>query len=153
MGSGKEMPHTTRCQVRARYQQRLAWATVTRTKSSIHASGSNEPCIQPHPLQADRDNVIPADIHPYIPEKGSQSATSGSASDMGVSVQCVFDNPHYCVTPGQMLVAYDGVVCLGGGVIDGFGPTMYTTQRNIKDGMVGVGRVTQDDMTPGSESD
>ncbi|WP_409365756.1 tRNA 2-thiouridine(34) synthase MnmA [Halomonas sp. PAMB 3264] len=33
------------------------------------------------------------------------------------SVEVVFDDPQWAVTPGQSLVLYDGDVCLGGGVI------------------------------------
>ncbi|MDP3534836.1 MAG: tRNA 2-thiouridine(34) synthase MnmA [Halomonas sp.] len=33
------------------------------------------------------------------------------------SVEVVFDDPQWAVTPGQSLVLYDGDICLGGGVI------------------------------------
>ncbi|MFG6667919.1 tRNA 2-thiouridine(34) synthase MnmA [Halomonas sp. HNIBRBA4712] len=33
------------------------------------------------------------------------------------SVEVIFDDPQWAVTPGQSLVLYDGDVCLGGGVI------------------------------------
>ena len=33
------------------------------------------------------------------------------------TVEVVFDDPQWAVTPGQSLVLYDGEICLGGGVI------------------------------------
>eukprot|EP01134_Creolimax_fragrantissima_P001452 CFRG1452T1 len=102
MGIGP-MPHRFRCQVRARYQQRLAWATLTQVDTD---TCDTPPCHHPNKPQVQSGNPIQAKV----------------------SVLCEFDNPHYTVTPGQMLVAYDDTVCLGGGVIDGLGPTVYETE-------------------------
>jgi len=33
------------------------------------------------------------------------------------SVEVIFDDPQWAVTPGQSLVLYDNDICLGGGVI------------------------------------
>ncbi len=48
--------------------------------------------------------------------KGGPLTGGGDAS----AVRLHFDQPQWAVTPGQSAVLYDGDVCLGGGVIDGF---------------------------------
>jgi tRNA-specific 2-thiouridylase len=36
----------------------------------------------------------------------------------GGGFEVAFDAPQWAVTPGQSVVAYDGEVCLGGGIIE-----------------------------------
>ena len=48
--------------------------------------------------------------------KGGPLTGGGDAS----AVRLHFDQPQWAVTTGQSAVLYDGDVCLGGGVIDGF---------------------------------
>ncbi|MCD6004380.1 tRNA 2-thiouridine(34) synthase MnmA [Halomonas sp. IOP_6] len=43
------------------------------------------------------------------------------------TVEVVFDDPQWAVTPGQSLVLYDGEICLGGGVIRATWNTTETT--------------------------
>jgi len=36
----------------------------------------------------------------------------------GNRVKLVFDEPQFCITPGQAAVWYDGDILLGGGIIE-----------------------------------
>jgi len=52
-----------------------------------------------------------------VTEDGRRLASAGTASNSQDGFGISFASPQWAVTPGQSVVAYDGDVCLGGGII------------------------------------
>ncbi len=61
--------------------------------------------------------ALPARLTARIRYRQSEQPCSITAA--GSNLRVDFDSPQRAVTPGQMVVFYDGEVCLGGGVIEG----------------------------------
>ena len=63
---------------------------------------------------------------PMIPSRYSSSYRSRESSSSSSSSLVVdFLHPERAVTPGQALVLYDGDVCLGGGIVERVGPSLF----------------------------
>ncbi len=58
------------------------------------------------------------------------------ASDGSERVKVDFDLPQRSVTPRQSVVFYDGDVCLGGGMIEGTGPSYFEQNRALPEGVI-----------------
>ena len=68
-----------------------------------------------------RQRDLPVTVRVSAPGDGAPS--DGSPAP-GMRVSARFDAPVRAITPGQSIVLYDGMRCLGGGVIDAFGPSL-----------------------------
>ena len=62
---------------------------------------------------------------PMIPSRYSSSYRSRESSSSSSSLVVDFLHPERAVTPGQALVLYDGDVCLGGGIVERVGPSLF----------------------------
>jgi tRNA-specific 2-thiouridylase len=87
------------------------------------AQGEDHPALYQPSLSAGQAHwigaapTLPARLSARIRYRQSEQPCTVTAGRDGLRVD--FDSPQRAVTPGQMVVFYDGEVCLGGGVIKG----------------------------------
>ena len=68
-----------------------------------------------------RQRDVPVTVR--VIEPGTGGASDGAPAP-GMRVEARFDAPLRAITPGQSIVFYEAERCLGGGVIDAFGPSL-----------------------------
>lgn len=79
-----------------------------------------------------------SDTPPSLPF-ACQSKVRYRQADQPCTIQAIedgkawvtFSQPQRAVTPGQSIVFYDGIVCLGGGVIQTAGPSYYQLNKSL----------------------
>lgn len=102
------------------------------------AQGADHPALYCDELMAaeltwvtDQSPLLPFSCHAKVRYRQADQACTIQKIEDG-QAYVTFDQPQRAVTPGQSVVFYDGMICLGGGVIQKAGPSYHEMNKNLR---------------------